>query len=120
MRKFLFLVSSLVVFTISSITAQKVGVDDDYYLNYPVSFSCPWPTPNVTQSTDDAADDDYYGTVLSAEYPAFVFFYSWMSFITVVPLLYFAFNNKISPVGEVKPFLPEGIILSISIYDISF
>lgn len=57
---------------------------------------------------DDAADDDYYGEALPNDYPAFVFFYSWMCFVTVIPLLYFAYNNKIAPIGEVKPFLPEG------------
>lgn len=87
------------------------GVDDDYYLNADVSFSCPLPVANVTSSynvTDDGGgDDDYYGATLPADYPAFVFFYTWMCFITVFPLLYFAYNNRFAPIGEVKPFIPE-------------
>lgn len=87
---------------------SKVGVDDDYYLDYPVSFSCPWPVPATPLPVDDAVDDDYYGAKLATDYPAFVFFYTWMCFVTVFPLLFFAYNNKIAPIGKVKPFIPEG------------
>jgi hypothetical protein len=112
----LFLLTTLLS-SILTVTAD-VGVNDDYYLNIPVTYSCPYQytddayynlTTNstATNSTDDYATDDYYGALLPADYPAFTFFYCWMCVITVFPLLYFAYNNKIAPIGEVKPFVPE-------------
>jgi hypothetical protein len=90
---------------------QKVGVDDDYYLNADVSFSCPLPIANVTSysnvTDDGAVDDDYYGATLPADYPAFVFFYVWMIFMTLGPLSYFAYNNRVAPIGQMRPFTPE-------------
>lgn len=91
-----------------------VGVNDDYYLNAPVSFECPLVLPTTDDTlagnvTDDGgAGDDYLGSKLPPDYPAFTFFYCWMTVFTALPLLYFAYNNRLSPVGEVKPFVPEG------------
>lgn len=89
-----------------------VGVNDDYFLNAPVSFECPLVLPTTDDlfagnATDDAGDD-YLGAKLAPDYPAFTFFYCWMTVFTALPLLYFAYNNRLSPVGEVKPFVPEG------------
>jgi hypothetical protein len=108
----------LLLFCIVSVVFADVGVNDDL-LNAQVSFSCPLPTTDDYASAAAAANstgnstavdggDDYYGDTLPATYPAFVFFYSWMCVITIFPLLFFAYNNKIAPVGQVKPFLPEG------------
>lgn len=101
------LVTTLILGYFPQSSSRDVGVDDDYYLNFPVSFSCPWPLPNVTKAADDGTDD-YYGASVPRDYPAFIFFYAWMIFITVAPLFYFLYNNKLAPNGEVKPFLPEG------------
>ena len=60
-----------------------------------------------------ADDDDYYGDIVPPAYPGFVAFYCWMGFITFAAFMFFAYNNKISPIGEVKDFVPEG---AISIY----
>ena len=95
--------------------AQEIGVNDDYYLNYPVSFSCPLPdyselsdyNASNSNSSYYYSGDDYYGATLPAKYPAFVFFYVWMIFMTLFPLFYFAYNNKIAPIGQLKPFIPE-------------
>jgi hypothetical protein len=95
------------IFLFPMLQAQKVGVDDDYYLDFPVSFSCPWRTPNISKASDDDGDDDYYGNSVPAQYPGFVFYYVWMFFITAGPLLFFLVNNKLYPIGESKPFVPE-------------
>lgn len=111
---FFFLASLLANFSV----VAKVGVDDDYYLNIPVTYTCPYQitddtygfnvtTNSTATNTTDVYTDDYYGALLPSDYPAFTFFYCWMCVITVFPLLYFAYNNKIAPVGEVKPFVPE-------------
>lgn len=95
--------------------AGSRSVDDDYYLNADVSFSCPLPpTPTYNVTDDGGGDDDYYGATLPGDYPAFTFFYVWMCCITVFPLLYFAYNNRFSPIGQVKPFTPESKLLYIS------
>jgi hypothetical protein len=62
----------------------------------------------------DDVDDDYYGEIVASDYPGFIFFYCWMAGITLLAFLYFAYNNKISPVGEVKPFIPEGSYCMLS------
>jgi predicted P-type ATPase len=56
---------------------------------------------------DDYYDDDYYGDLVEPDYAGFVFFYCWMAGLTFFSFLFFAYNNKIAPVGEVKDFLPE-------------
>jgi hypothetical protein len=104
---------ALVSLSFAEVQLSDVGVNDDYYLNAHVSFSCPAPPayavlPSENSTASAAGDDDYYGAALQPSYAGFVFFYTWMCVFTVFPLLYFAFNNKIKPVGEVKPFLPEG------------
>lgn len=96
-----------------------VGVNDDYYLNAPVSFECPLVLPTTDDifagnATDDGgAGDDYLGAKLAPDYPAFTFFYCWMTVFTALPLLYFAYNNRFAPVGEVKPFVPEGKLVNL-------
>ena len=81
-----------------------VGVNDDFYLNIDSTFTCPYPpvTPPSSADDDSASADN-----LGVDYPAFVFFYVWMCFMTVAPLLFFAYNHRIQPQGEVKPFTPE-------------
>lgn len=109
----LLLLFFIIAFSFPSFTlADKIGVDDDYQLEAPVDFSCPWAiNPASINRTDDgggSGDDDYYGSgPVSANYSGFVFFYVWMVYITLAPLAYFAYNNKINPIGDVKPFTPE-------------
>jgi hypothetical protein len=114
MNKIVLSVVSLALLSFAEVQLSDVGVNDDYFLNAHVSFSCPAPPAYALLPSDDnstasaVGDDDYYGAALQPSYAGFVFFYTWMCVFTVFPLLYFAFNNKIKPVGEVKAFLPEG------------
>lgn len=108
------MINVLVIAALLAVIAGDVGVNDDYYLDAQVSFSCPLPAAVVSYNlTDDSnstyyyAGDDYYGAKVGASYPGFVFFYTWMCFVTVFPLLFFAYNNRFAPIGEVKAFIPE-------------
>jgi hypothetical protein len=61
----------------------------------------------------DGDDDDYYADdQVPPDYGGFTSFYVWMSWITASSLLYFAFNNKISPVGDVLEFKPDSKYLN--------
>jgi hypothetical protein len=111
---FVLLVAVQIIFNVPSSCAFDVAgprVDDDYYLDIPVTFTCPYTSDDdvnmAANVTDDGAVDDYYGAKVKPDYAAFSFFYAWMCFITVVPLFYFAYNNKIAPNGEAKNFVPE-------------
>ena len=53
-------------------------------------------------------DDDYYSDdQVPPDYAGFIAYYAWMSFISSAAFLYYAFNNKICPVGDVLDFEME-------------
>lgn len=46
--------------------------------------------------------------IVPSDFPGFIFFYVWMGWITSSALLYFFYNNKISPEGNVLEFKSDG------------
>jgi hypothetical protein len=87
-------------------TACYMGGLQTTAANCTALFQVEYDNMDVADGEDDSGDD-YYGEKLAPEYPAFVFFYVWMGFMTVAPLLYFAYNNRFNPIGDVLPFVPE-------------
>ena len=54
------------------------------------------------------ADDDAYNYAeVPRDYAGFVFFFCWICGVTAMAFLYFAYNNKIAPVGESVPLVLE-------------
>ncbi len=61
-------------------------------------------------------DDDYYSDdEVPPDFAGFIFFYCWMAGITLVAFVFYAYNNKLYPRGDVVEFLPEGNYVSIHV-----
>jgi hypothetical protein len=111
------LLIALVSFAFYGQVWAQVGVNDDTELSYDVNYACPYtmaastPVANATYYDDGATDD--YGPAVPANYPGFVFFYTWMCCISVFSFMYFAYNQRFAKIGEQKPFLPESKLTNV-------